>query len=91
MPEIDTLIFCCYRAPIGQGYGLTEPCAGGTFSEYDDTSVGRVGSALSCSYIKVLEKDMLSHLLMSVSFSSIFHSKVVISMHIFTVNTVSSS
>lgn len=41
------------RAPIGQGYGLTETCAGGTFSEYDDTSVGRVGAPLPCSYIKV--------------------------------------
>lgn len=44
-----------YRsAPIGQGYGLTETCAGGTFSEYDDTSVGRVGAPLPCSYIKVI-------------------------------------
>ena len=41
------------RAPIGQGYGLTETCAGGTFSEYDDASVGRVGAPLPCSYIKV--------------------------------------
>lgn len=40
-------------APIGQGYGLTESCAGGTFSEYDDTSVGRVGAPLPCSLIKV--------------------------------------
>ena len=49
-----TLIgLCNFRAPIGQGYGLTETCAGGTFSEYDDTSVGRVGAPLPCSYIKV--------------------------------------
>ncbi|KAI7739409.1 hypothetical protein M8C21_010752, partial [Ambrosia artemisiifolia] len=41
-------------APIGQGYGLTETCAGGTFSEYDDTSVGRVGAPLPCSYIKLI-------------------------------------
>lgn len=42
-----------FSAPIGQGYGLTETCAGGTFSEYDDTSVGRVGAPLPCSVIKV--------------------------------------
>ncbi|KAJ9564945.1 hypothetical protein OSB04_000911 [Centaurea solstitialis] len=42
-------------APIGQGYGLTETCAGGTFSEYDDTSVGRVGAPLPCSYIKLID------------------------------------
>jgi long-subunit acyl-CoA synthetase (AMP-forming) len=44
---------CNFRVPIGQGYGLTETCAGGTFSEYDDPSVGRVGAPLPCSYIKV--------------------------------------
>lgn len=42
-----------YSAPIGQGYGLTETCAGATFSEYDDTSVGRVGPPIPCSVIKV--------------------------------------
>ncbi|KAK6132306.1 hypothetical protein DH2020_033930 [Rehmannia glutinosa] len=42
-------------APIGQGYGLTETCAGGTFSEYDDPSVGRVGAPLPCSVIKLVD------------------------------------
>ncbi|VFQ90576.1 unnamed protein product [Cuscuta campestris] len=45
----------CLSAPIGQGYGLTETCAGGTFSEYDDTTVGRVGAPLPCSYIKLID------------------------------------
>lgn len=42
-----------FRAPIGQGYGLTETCAGAAFSEWDDISVGRVGPPLPCGYIKV--------------------------------------
>lgn len=42
-----------FRAPIGQGYGLTETCAGAAFSEADDNSVGRVGPPLPCVYIKV--------------------------------------
>lgn len=42
-----------FRAPIGQGYGLTETCAGAAFSEWDDPSVGRVGPPLPCCYIKV--------------------------------------
>lgn len=46
-------ILVIFSAPIGQGYGLTETCAGGTFTEYDDTSVGRVGPPLPCSFIKV--------------------------------------
>lgn len=41
------------RAPIGQGYGLTETCAGATFSEWDDISVGRVGPPMPHCYIKV--------------------------------------
>jgi hypothetical protein len=43
-----------FSAPIGQGYGLTETCAGGTFSDFDDTSVGRVGPPLPCSFVKVI-------------------------------------
>lgn len=52
-PSLKLTVSFNFRAPIGQGYGLTETCAGGTFSEYDDTSVGRVGAPLPCSYIKV--------------------------------------
>ena len=43
------------RAPIGQGYGLTETCAGATFTEPDDPNVGHVGPPLPCSYIKVCD------------------------------------
>ncbi|KAK0588728.1 hypothetical protein LWI29_004704 [Acer saccharum] len=41
-------------APIGQGYGLTETCAGAAFSEWDDTTAGPVGPPLPCSYIKLV-------------------------------------
>lgn len=41
------------RCPIGQGYGLTETCAGGTFSQWEDLSVGRVGPPVAMCYIKV--------------------------------------
>lgn len=58
---------CNFRVPIGQGYGLTETCAGGTFSEYDDPSVGRVGAPLPCSYIKV-SFVFLTHILISDEF-----------------------
>ncbi|CAA2992021.1 long chain acyl- synthetase 9, chloroplastic [Olea europaea subsp. europaea] len=53
--ETQRFINICLGAPIGQGYGLTETCAGGTFSEYDDTSVGRVGPPLPCSFIKLVD------------------------------------
>ncbi|KAL8231054.1 hypothetical protein R6Q57_000832 [Mikania cordata] len=53
--DTQRFINICLGAPIGQGYGLTETCAGGTFSEYDDPSVGRVGAPLPCSYIKLVD------------------------------------
>ncbi|CAA6668368.1 unnamed protein product [Spirodela intermedia] len=53
--DTQRFINICLGAPIGQGYGLTETCAGGTFSEFDDTSVGRVGSPLPCSFIKLVD------------------------------------
>lgn len=61
---IYILIFL--RAPIGQGYGLTETCAGGTFSEFDDTSVGRVGAPLPCSFVKVTSLPHISPVLFHV-------------------------
>ncbi|CAN1240341.1 Long chain acyl-CoA synthetase 9, chloroplastic [Linum grandiflorum] len=53
--DTQRFINICLGAPIGQGYGLTETCAGGTFSEFDDTSVGRVGNPLPSSYIKLVD------------------------------------
>lgn len=53
--DTQRFINVCLGAPIGQGYGLTETCAGATFSEVDDTSVGRVGSPLPCSFIKLID------------------------------------
>ncbi|CAO2834527.1 unnamed protein product [Amaranthus hypochondriacus] len=53
--DTQRFINICIGAPIGQGYGLTETCAGGTFTEYDDTSVGRVGPPLPCSFIKLID------------------------------------
>lgn len=50
------------RATIGQGYGLTETFAGAAFSEWDDTSVGRVGPPLPCCFIKV-HKDLISNVI----------------------------
>lgn len=53
--DTQRFINICLGVPIGQGYGLTETCAGGTFSEEDDTSVGRVGAPLPCSYVKLID------------------------------------
>ncbi|XP_057461651.1 long chain acyl-CoA synthetase 8-like [Actinidia eriantha] len=52
--DTQRFINICMGAPIGQGYGLTETCAGAAFTEWDDPSVGRVGPPLPCCYIKLV-------------------------------------
>lgn len=52
--ESQRFINICMGAPVGQGYGLTETCAGAAFSEWDDITVGRVGPPLPCCYIKLV-------------------------------------
>ncbi|KAJ0976889.1 hypothetical protein J5N97_012363 [Dioscorea zingiberensis] len=53
--DTQRFINVCLGAPIGQGYGLTETCAGGSFTEYGDVSVGRAGAPLPCSFIKLID------------------------------------
>jgi long-chain acyl-CoA synthetase len=52
--DTQRFINVCFGAPIGQGYGLTETCAGGTFSEWDDISVGRVGPPVPHCFVKLV-------------------------------------
>ncbi|XP_058211235.1 long chain acyl-CoA synthetase 8-like [Rhododendron vialii] len=52
--DTQRFINICMGAPIAQGYGLTETCAGAAFTEWDDSSVGRVGPPLCCCYIKLV-------------------------------------
>ena len=43
----------CFCVPVIQGYGLTETCGGATVADFDDTSIGRCGSVLCCSEIRL--------------------------------------
>ncbi|GAV68448.1 AMP-binding domain-containing protein [Cephalotus follicularis] len=52
--DSQRFINICMGAPVGQGYGLTETCAGASFTEWDDMTVGRVGPPLPCGYIKLV-------------------------------------
>lgn len=52
--DTQRFINICMGTPIGQGYGLTETCAGATFSEWDDTTVGRVGPPIPHCYVKLI-------------------------------------
>ncbi|XP_057865378.2 long chain acyl-CoA synthetase 9, chloroplastic isoform X4 [Cryptomeria japonica] len=52
--DTQRFVNICLRAPIMQGYGLTETCAGATFTEWDDSTVGRVGPPLPSCYVKLI-------------------------------------
>ncbi|XP_077222394.1 long chain acyl-CoA synthetase 8-like [Tasmannia lanceolata] len=52
--DTQRFINICMGSRIGQGYGLTETCAGAAFTEWDDMTVGRVGPPLPCCYIKLV-------------------------------------
>ncbi|KAH7283970.1 hypothetical protein KP509_34G033300 [Ceratopteris richardii] len=53
--DTQRFINICMGTPIGQGYGLTETCAGATFSEWDDLTVGRVGPPIPSCYVKLID------------------------------------
>eukprot|EP00250_Pteridium_aquilinum_P013361 c21293_g1_i1 orf=391-2490(+) len=55
--DTQRFINICMGAPIGQGYGLTETCAGASFSEWDDITVGRVGPPIPHCYVKLINWD----------------------------------
>ncbi|CAM6079135.1 unnamed protein product [Sphagnum tenellum] len=52
--DTQRFINVCFGVPILQGYGLTETCAGATFCEWDDTSIGRVGPPVPQCYLKLV-------------------------------------
>ncbi|CAI7839050.1 unnamed protein product [Closterium sp. NIES-53] len=54
-PDSQRFMNICFNIPISQGYGLTETAAGGTFSEWDDSSVGRVGPPIPCNLIRLID------------------------------------
>jgi len=53
-PETEEFMNVCFCCPIGQGYGLTETCAGGTLAHAWDQSTGRVGRPIPCCEIKLV-------------------------------------
>ncbi|KAI5063158.1 hypothetical protein GOP47_0021705 [Adiantum capillus-veneris] len=53
--DTQRFINICFGAPIGQAYGLTETCAGATFSEWEDISVGRVGPPAPHCCVKLID------------------------------------
>jgi len=48
------MLFCC---PVGQGYGLTETCGGGTIQWPTDTHPGRIGAPILSNYLRLENWD----------------------------------
>ena len=52
----DTQYFMnvCFCCPVGQGYGLTETCGGGTICQVWDRTTGRVGPPIASCEVKLV-------------------------------------
>ena len=47
--------FTTVISPLGQGWGLSETCGGGTTTHPDDTDVGVIGAPIQCAEIKLVD------------------------------------
>jgi long-subunit acyl-CoA synthetase (AMP-forming) len=54
-PEIQRFMQTVLKAPVRQGYGLTENCACGTLGGLKDNAVKSVGGPLPCSVIRLAD------------------------------------
>jgi len=52
--DVQNFISTCFGIPMGQGYGLTETCAGLTLQDPEDDRVGIVGPAIPSVEIKLV-------------------------------------
>lgn len=54
-PEIQKFVQTCFSAPVRQGYGLTETCAGSCVAFWGDNSVSNVGPPTVCTVIRLAD------------------------------------
>ncbi|KAL7478891.1 hypothetical protein ACHAW6_004640 [Cyclotella cf. meneghiniana] len=52
--DVQTFITTCFGAWLGQGYGLTETCAGLTLQDLDDDRTGIAGFPIPCVEVKLV-------------------------------------
>jgi len=52
--DVQGFISTCFGVPFGQGYGLTETCAGLTLQDFGDDRVGIAGVPIPCAETKVI-------------------------------------
>lgn len=52
--DVQVFIRTCFGIPFGQGYGLTETCAGLTIQDLDDDRAGVAGMPVGCVEVKLL-------------------------------------
>jgi len=54
-PEIQKFVQTCFAAPVRQGYGLTETCAGSCVAFWGDNSTSNVGPPTVCTAIRLAD------------------------------------
>lgn len=52
--DVQEFISTCFGIPFGQGYGLTETCAGLSVQDMNDERAGIVGAPIPCVEVKVV-------------------------------------
>lgn len=52
--DVQEFVSTCFGIPVGQGYGLTETCAGLTLQDMGDPRVGIAGVPIPCVEVKVV-------------------------------------
>eukprot|EP00794_Sanderia_malayensis_P011017 gene11017-12181_t len=52
--DTEDFMNVCFSCPVGQGYGLTETCGGGTCCQAWDFTTGRVGPPIASNEIKLV-------------------------------------
>lgn len=52
--DVQRFVNICFGCPVGQGYGLTETCAGLTLQDMKDDRFGIAGAPIPCVEIKIV-------------------------------------
>lgn len=60
-PTLADFLKACFCCPVVQGYGLTENFAGATISYGADSTVGHVGTPLTCTEIKLVDVPEMNY------------------------------
>lgn len=60
--EVKNFLQVAFGCPVCEGYGLTETCAGGTFTPPEMVAQGHVGLPVPCVELKLVDVPEMQYL-----------------------------